>query len=403
MLAGDSIVVQASIQPRTTFFATAMAGLKTGDTVVIAPPSGSNGPEAILALIEAVSYEFADRKHLGVTRGVLTILAALRNGKIDGGSTSCPMTFVGTLTSAAPELRASYYGEVDLVRDPVTGDSFAPAALEVGALLGESTVNVVFNSAGFNRHTVMLAQSGAGKSYALGVVLEELVANTKLRIIVADPNGDFAGLAAIGVSVASSRDPGVYAGAIRTAVSNDGGTLVLDLNALDQLLWPKLIADLAESLWETRDGRRPTLLVIDEAHNFASSVAGVGVDVTKETLVRIAAEGRKFGLCLLLATQRPQKLDANIISQCDNLILLKLSNNFDIEHVAGSFGAVARNMVDLAIGFPVGAAFAAGRIVKSPTLLRFRKRKTAEGGGDLSLAWCRPTCRLSPPPVRSCP
>lgn len=47
---------------------------------------------------------------------------------------------------------------------------------------------------GFNRHTFVCGQSGSGKTYALGVLLERLVCDTELPLVVIDPNSDYAGL-----------------------------------------------------------------------------------------------------------------------------------------------------------------------------------------------------------------
>jgi hypothetical protein len=106
-------------------------------------------------------------------------------------------------------------------------------------------------------------------------------------------------------------------------------------------------------------------------------------------ILRIAAEGRKYGLWLTVASQRPQKLNANLISQCDNLILMKLSSKYDVEHVAKSFSLAAPDMIELAQGFKKGWALAVGRIVRAPALFRVRTRSTPEGGGDISLAWAQ--------------
>ena len=52
----------------------------------------------------------------------------------------------------------------------------------------------LLSSSSFNRHTFMCGQSGSGKSYAMGVLLEQLLIDSDLQMIVLDPNGDFVGL-----------------------------------------------------------------------------------------------------------------------------------------------------------------------------------------------------------------
>src|SRR6185503_8748411 len=68
------------------------------------------------------------------------------------------------------------------------------AMLEVGELLRAPGVPCALDSGGFDRHTFLCGQSGSGKTYSLGVVLERLLLQTSLRIVVLDPNSDFARL-----------------------------------------------------------------------------------------------------------------------------------------------------------------------------------------------------------------
>ena len=65
------------------------------------------------------------------------------------------------------------------------------AVLEIGELALAPGVVAGLDAGGFNRHTFLCGQSGSGKTYSLGVVLEELLARTALRMVVLDPNSDF--------------------------------------------------------------------------------------------------------------------------------------------------------------------------------------------------------------------
>jgi DNA helicase HerA-like ATPase len=70
------------------------------------------------------------------------------------------------------------------------------------------------------------------------------------------------------------------------------------------------------------------LIVIDEAHNLCvpNPVTPLEAALT-ERISHIAGEGRKYGLWLLLSAQRPSKIHPNVISQCDNLALMKPPSN----------------------------------------------------------------------------
>src|SRR5262245_25096116 len=65
------------------------------------------------------------------------------------------------------------------------------AGLDVGELAAEPGLRFLLDAGGFDRHTFFCGQSGSGKSYALGAVLEQLLLETSLRIVVLDPNSDF--------------------------------------------------------------------------------------------------------------------------------------------------------------------------------------------------------------------
>ena len=71
------------------------------------------------------------------------------------------------------------------------------AGLAVGELLLAPGVPAILDSGGLGRHTFMCGQSGSGKTYSLGVLLERVLAETSLRVVVLDPNSDYVGLSRI--------------------------------------------------------------------------------------------------------------------------------------------------------------------------------------------------------------
>jgi uncharacterized protein len=78
------------------------------------------------------------------------------------------------------------------------------ARLEIGDLALAPGVPCALDAGGFDRHTFLCGQSGSGKTYSLGVILEQLLMQTGLRIIVLDPNSDFVRLSAVRASVDSA-------------------------------------------------------------------------------------------------------------------------------------------------------------------------------------------------------
>ena len=70
----------------------------------------------------------------------------------------------------------------------------ARAVIPAGELLFAPGVAHALDAGGFDRHTFLCGQSGSVKTYALGVLLEQLLLSTKLRIVVLDPNSDDVGI-----------------------------------------------------------------------------------------------------------------------------------------------------------------------------------------------------------------
>ena len=167
---------------------------------------------------------------------------------------------------------------------------------------------------------------------------------------------------------------------------------VLDLGSLGTVDEEGLVAAATLSqLWRRRTDREPVLIVIDEAHNVCPAEPGSTLTrLATELAIRIAAEGRKFGLYLLVSTQRPQKVHEQVLSQCDNLVLMRMNSSADLAHVAATFSFVPPGLLDRAPGFRQGEALGAGKIAPHPALIRFAGRLTAEGGADVPADWAAP-------------
>ena len=377
--------------------------------------------------------------------------------------------------------------------------SWLDASRSGNAELGIGTLSLApehparMDAGGFDRHTFLCGQSGSGKTYSLGVVLEQLLAETSLRVIILDPNSDYVKLdqvhgdappdqaeryraAADGIRVLRARsagesplhlrfaelesacqaallqldpvadreeyaallmllerdvdgapllssledlidldDQGTHQLGLRASnlglagleiwENGQGGSLV---EALDDDGWRCLVVDLGSlgspeaqsvvanavlsTLWRLRNRRQPVLVVIDEAHNVCPAQPESRLaELATRRCVQIAAEGRKFGLHLLISTQRPQKVHENVLSQCDNLILMRMNSAVDLAYLAEAFSFVPSGLLAQSSGFGLGEALVAGKISPQPALIHFGKRITVEGGSDVSKEWAAPT------------
>jgi DNA helicase HerA-like ATPase len=173
--------------------------------------------------------------------------------------------------------------------------------------------------------------------------------------------------------------------------SRDARCLVVDLGSLSTREEQAVAAEaVLATLWRRRADREPVLVVIDEAHNVCPQEPEDPVTaLVTELAVRIAAEGRKFGLYLLVSTQRPHKVHENVLSQCDNLLLMRMNSLADLGFVGEVFSFVPPGLLERATAFRQGEALVAGKIASHPCFVRFGARVAEEGGSDIPADWAR--------------
>src|SRR5918995_1102597 len=141
-------------------------------------------------------------------------------------------------------------------------------------------------------------------------------------------------------------------------------------------------------LWRQRHARQPVLIVIDEAHNICPQEPADNLEAAATGhAIKIAGEGRKYGLYLLVATQRPGKIHANVLSQCENLILMKMNSASDLAHISQIFSQAPGTFLDQSPHFAQGECLLAGKMVQNPTFAGFERRFSEEGGTDVPTTW----------------
>jgi DNA helicase HerA-like ATPase len=122
-------------------------------------------------------------------------------------------------------------------------------------------------------------------------------------------------------------------------------------------------------LWS--DGAAPLLIVCEEAHRYAAVDRAIGFGPTRRAISRIAKEGRKCGVFLALATQRPAELDPTIISQCSTLFAMRMSNDRDQALLRSAVSDAAANLFGFVPSLGTREALAFGVGVPLPTRLTF--------------------------------
>jgi DNA helicase HerA-like ATPase len=121
----------------------------------------------------------------------------------------------------------------------------------------------------------------------------------------------------------------------------------------------------------------PVFTLLEEAHRFAP--AGQTV-VSTNILKQILSEGRKFGVGIGLITQRPGKLDQDVLSQCMTQIIMRIVNPIDQDTVAKSVEGAGRQLLDELPALTKGQAVISGVGVNTPVMCRVRERITRHGG-----------------------
>jgi DNA helicase HerA-like ATPase len=447
------------------------------------PPGGyamlEHGAEHRLGQVLSARLEHMDAAEVGWEakgggpgiRSRLVLRAARGEGKVLSGD-GAPFHDAVVRTATPAEVDA-WMGDAPSGR----------ARLPVGELRFAPGVPFALDAGGFGRHTFFCGQSGSGKTYSLGVVLEQILLETGLRVVILDPNSDFARLASVRAGVeepTSARwraladsidvrsgtagvgrvhlrfdqigreaqaallqldpiaDRDEYAeldalldeerpGSLEEVVSTereqaralalrarnlgvgkwhvwsrgDEGSVIdaltdpgircldIDLGSLGSRSEQALVAGaVLRTFWERRTDRTPVLIVIDEAHNVCPAEPPDELTaLATEHTIRIAAEGRKFGLYLLVCTQRPQKVPENVISQCDNLVLMRMSSPADLDYTGSILGFAPPDLLSGATSFRLGEALVAGKLSSHPALIRFGARVAEEGGADVAAGW----------------
>lgn len=117
----------------------------------------------------------------------------------------------------------------------------------------------------------------------------------------------------------------------------------------------------------------PFLIVCEEAHNYIPKTGGAEFKASKKSIERIAKEGRKYGLSLMVVSQRPSEVSETIFSQCNNFIAMRLTNRVDQNYIKALLPDSSSSLIDLLPSLNQGEAFVVGDSVIIPSLVQLPK------------------------------
>jgi DNA helicase HerA-like ATPase len=123
------------------------------------------------------------------------------------------------------------------------------------------------------------------------------------------------------------------------------------------------------ALWS--EGKVPVTLVCEEAHRYVPANASMGFEPCKRAIAKIAKEGRKYGASLCIVTQRPAEIDPTILSQCNTVFALRMSNDRDQAIVQSSISDTGSGLMEFLPALGQREAIAFGEGVTLPVRIRF--------------------------------
>ncbi|AGK56468.1 hypothetical protein HYPDE_23913 [Hyphomicrobium denitrificans 1NES1] len=123
------------------------------------------------------------------------------------------------------------------------------------------------------------------------------------------------------------------------------------------------------ALWS--EGQVPVTLICEEAHRYVPVNSALGFEPCKRAIAKIAKEGRKYGASLCIVTQRPAEIDPTILSQCNTVFALRMSNDRDQEIVASAVADTGAGLLEFLPSLGQREAIAFGDGMALPVRIKF--------------------------------
>ncbi len=149
----------------------------------------------------------------------------------------------------------------------------------------------------------------------------------------------------------------------------------------------RMTFDLA--MWSDQD--TPILLVCEEAHRYTSNSEEEGFEPTRRALARIAKEGRKYGVSLGIISQRPSVLTESVLSQCNTIFALRMTNQDDQDFVRASMSDAGGGLLDTLPSLANAEAIVVGEAISVPMRMRIKdlplEQRPKSATADFAASW----------------
>ncbi len=123
------------------------------------------------------------------------------------------------------------------------------------------------------------------------------------------------------------------------------------------------------ALWS--EGQIPVTIVCEEAHRYVPANPNMGFEPCKRAIAKIAKEGRKYGASLCIVTQRPAEIDPTILSQCNTVFALRMSNDKDQQIVQSAVADTGSGLLEFLPSLGQREAIAFGDGMTLPVRIKF--------------------------------
>jgi DNA helicase HerA-like ATPase len=167
-----------------------------------------------------------------------------------------------------------------------------------------------------------------------------------------------------------------------------GGTeevRIIDLSGVPNEVAGVCSAVVARSLfnlkvWQSTAERKntPVLLICEEAHRYVPDRGEAQYEAAKEAIRRVAKEGRKYGLGLMIVSQRPSEVEATVLSQCNSWIIMRITNDADMQHVRAVLPDSMAGLVKTLSSLRKREAIFLGQAAALPSRIRIRELQESQ-------------------------
>lgn len=304
------------------------------------------------------------------------------------------------------------FATADQVREALGLDNSPEVALDLGVIMN-SKVRATPSVEKLGR-VFVTGKSGSGKSYTVGVLIEELM-KKRIPVVIVDRHGEYSSLKilekenipddepffqkddatrAFAEGIVEFGDPRYNPGAdleleyLLAAPPEDlvseGQCTIVNLRGLNIQQQEALVEVLLSRLYHASTLRKvpPFFMFVDEAHLFAGKKSSPIV----ETMKLFAQEGRKFGANVVVITQKPQALDTTVRAQAGTWFIHKLTDLNDVRiTIKSAEGLTTGDADDVQILYP-GECIVTGDLAPhAPLRVKIRRRYTVHGGAGFNV------------------